>query len=494
MTKKALLEKYLKIYEPVIGLEVHAQLKTKSKLFCACPNEFGGKPNSHVCPVCLGLPGVLPVLNEEALNLSIKAALALNLEINLNSKFDRKQYFYPDLPKGYQISQYDKPIAEKGKIFLTEGKSVRIMRIHLEEDAGKLVHAGAERLYGSEYSLVDYNRAGTPLIEIVSEPDIYSAEQAKAYVQELRLILLYTGVCDGNLEEGSLRCDVNISLRKLGTEKLGTRAEIKNINSFRSIEKAIQYEIVRQAELLEEGQSVVQETRLWLEEKEETSPMRKKEDLNDYRYFPDPDLREVSLRKEKIELLKRELPVLPAEKRTVYREEYNLNKEEASILVADPERGRLFEEVLELTKNPKKSANWVSYVYAYLKENKKELSQTKVTVEKIAQIIRLIQEQVINESAAKEHLFPDIMETEESIEKLCTAKDLKQITDLDFIRKEIKQLLEEFPEQTQEFKIKEKQKKLLSFLMGKAIVKFKSKVSPQTIKEILEKTLDRESK
>jgi len=479
------LEKYLEVYEPIIGLEVHAQLKTKTKLFCSCPNEFGSQPNSNTCPVCLGLPGVLPVLNKEALNLAIKASIALNFKINLISKFDRKQYFYPDLPKNYQISQYDQPIAQKGKITLPDGTRINITRIHIEEDAGKLVHSGSDRLHGSDYSLVDYNRAGTPLIEIVSEPELRSAEQAKLYVQELRLILLYANVCDGNLEQGSLRCDVNISLRKIGTEKLGTRAEIKNINSFRSIQKAIEYEIVRQAELLNKNQRVVQETRLWEENKNCTISMRKKEDLDDYRYFPDPDLKEVVLSQEEIKIVGEQIPTLPAQKRIIYQEKYGLNSEETYALVENLERAELFERVLKLNKNPKKISTWLNLVYAYLKDQKLTLSQTKLTANKIAEIIELIEKKVINEGSAKKKLFPEIMETEDSIEQLCKQKDLEQITDLDFIKKQITKLLAEFPKQSQELKL-DPAGKVRSFFIGKALGKLKGKVSPQIISEILD--------
>ena len=331
-------------YQIVIGLEVHAQLKTKSKLFCACSTQFGKEPNANTCPVCLGYPGVLPVLNKQAVDYAIKAGLALGCQIDLNSKFDRKQYFYPDLPKGYQISQFDKPLCNHGKLNIGS-KEVRILRIHMEEDAGKLVHAGAERLHGSDYSLVDLNRASTPLVEIVSEPDIRSAEEAVLYVKELRKVLLYLDVCDGNMQEGSLRCDVNISLNKPG-EPFGTRAEIKNVNSFRSISRAIDYEYKRQSEIIDQGGTVVQETRLFDEHTGKTHSMRSKEDAHDYRYFPDPDLLPLILTQEKVDKINQTLPELPQQKKNRYVAQFSINPDSAEIITDDLATALFFEEVL----------------------------------------------------------------------------------------------------------------------------------------------------
>ncbi|HEY9885743.1 MAG TPA: Asp-tRNA(Asn)/Glu-tRNA(Gln) amidotransferase subunit GatB, partial [Vampirovibrionales bacterium] len=413
-------------YDLTIGLEVHAQLKTKTKLFCSCKNQFGGEPNANTCPVCLGLPGVLPVLNEKAVELATKASLALGCTVNERSKFDRKQYFYPDLPKGYQISQFDEPIAVNGKVVLPDGSTVRIHRLHMEEDAGKLVHAGAERLHGSSHSLVDINRAGTPLAEIVTEPDITSAEQAKLYVQELRLILLYCGVCDGNLEEGSMRCDVNISLKPKGSDKLGTRAEIKNVNSFRSIQRAIEYEIERQGEILESGGKIVQETRLWEENSGQTFSMRSKEEANDYRYFPEPDLMPLLVSAETIKETKESLPMLPAEKRKLYLDNYKLNEEEVYIFVEDLNRGEYFDECMKYANNAKKVAGWINGpIAAYLKEERLNYSDTKLSPARLAEILKLVEEGTISESSAKKDLIPDVFTSELSPAELCDKKGLK---------------------------------------------------------------------
>ncbi|MDX1920904.1 MAG: Asp-tRNA(Asn)/Glu-tRNA(Gln) amidotransferase subunit GatB [Candidatus Caenarcaniphilales bacterium] len=479
------LESCLEKYEPVIGLEVHAQLKTKTKLFCSCKNEFGGEPNTNVCPVCLGMPGVLPVLNQTALDYAIKASLALGCTVNPKSKFDRKQYFYPDLPKGYQISQYDQPLASNGKLLLQDGSTVRIHRLHMEEDAGKLVHAGAERLHGSTYSLADMNRAGTPLTEIVSEPDIRSAEQARLYVQELRLILIYCGVCDGNLEEGSMRCDINISLRPRGTEKFGTRAEIKNVNSFRSIGRAIEHEIERQAELLDAGQKIVQETRLWEENKGCTISMRSKEEANDYRYFPEPDLLPLVVSEEKINTTKSQIPLLPAQKRELYLNEFKLNEEEVFILVDDLERGLYFDECVKLKANPKKVASWLNGpIAAGLKEHEQNFMTSKFTPQKLYQVLELIEKGTISDSSARKDLLEDLFVTDLTPGEICEKKGLKQITDEGAISSEIKAIVDEFPEQFSE--LKSGKDKMKAFFVGQAMKKFKGKASPALVNKILD--------
>lgn len=478
-------------YEPVIGLEVHAQLRTDTKLFCSCSTRFGSEPNSNVCPVCTGYPGVLPVLNERALEYGIKAASALSCSVNLHSKFDRKQYFYPDLPKAYQISQYDEPLALSGKLELPDGSVVRIHRVHMEEDAGKLVHAGAERLHGSSYSLVDLNRAGTPLIEIVSEPDIRSSEQAKLYVQELRLLLIYCGVCDGNLEEGSLRCDINISLRPKGTEKFGTRAEIKNVNSFRAIQRAIEYEIERQAEILSSGGRIVQETRLWEEAKGKTVSMRSKEEANDYRYFPEPDLRPVLLTNEQINKIKEAIPVLPAQKREVYLNEYGLNTEEAYILIEDFERGCLFDKVLELA-GQKNSAKKLSslmngIIYSYLKENKIDIKETKITPERILELLKLLEDGIVTDNVVKKDLITELFNSDESLSEACKKKGLQQITDEKEIKDGVTEILNAFPTELSE--LRSGKDKLRAFFIGQIMKKFKGKASPAIVNKILEESL-----
>lgn len=474
-------------YEMVIGLEVHAQLKTNTKLFCQCANNFGDVPNANTCPVCMGLPGTLPVLNEQALDLAIKAGKALDCTVHTHSKFDRKQYFYPDLPKGYQISQFEEPIATGGKVTLPNGTVINLTRIHMEEDAGKLVHAGADRLHGSTHSCVDLNRAGTPLVEIVSEPDIRSSEDAKAYVQELRLILLYCDICDGNLEEGSLRCDVNISLRPKGTEKFGTRAEIKNVNSFRSIQRAIEYEFIRQEEILNNGGTVDQETRLWEENKGRTITMRSKEEANDYRYFPEPDLRSIDIEQDYINKIADTLPVLPQAKRDLYLNTYKLNQEESSILVEDLERGELFDKTLELyNKNPKKLAGIInSIVYSYLRENSLDISETKITIQRLAEAVELVDKGTITENVLKKELLEDLFTSDKSLTELCKEKGLEQINDPEAIKTEIVKLLSEnFADKFEEYKAGNP--KLRGFLVGQIMKHFKGKASGQVVNQILD--------
>jgi aspartyl-tRNA(Asn)/glutamyl-tRNA(Gln) amidotransferase subunit B len=479
------LEEYLSKYEPVIGLEVHAQLKTKTKLFCSCKTEFGSEANTNVCPVCLAMPGVLPVLNQEALNLAMKASLALGCTVQEVSKFDRKQYFYPDLPKGYQISQFNEPIALNGKLALPDGSTVRITRLHMEEDAGKLVHAGAERLHGSSYSLADMNRAGTPLAEIVSEPDIRTAEQAKLYVQELRLILIYCGVCDGNLEEGSMRCDINISLRKIGTEKFGTRAEIKNVNSFRSIVRAIEHEIERQGELLDSGEKVVQETRLWDENTGTTASMRSKEEANDYRYFPEPDLLPVLVSKQQIKTIEDTLPMLPSGKRSKYSQEFALNDEEVYIFVEDIERGQFFDKCVEQGAIPKKAASWINGpIAAGLKEREQTFLESKFNPGKLAQVLGLIEKGIISDSSARKDLLNDLFDTDEDPETICEKKGLKQINDEGAIAEGVKAILDEFPDQLAE--LRSGKDKMKAFFVGQAMKKFKGKASPGLVNQILD--------
>lgn len=362
-------------YEAVIGLETHCQLKTNSKIFCNCSTEFGTPPNTNVCPVCMGYPGVLPVLNQRVLEYAVKAGLALNCEIAAFSKFDRKQYFYPDLPKNYQISQYDLPIAQHGwlEIELVDAnnnpirKKIGITRLHMEEDAGKLVHAGSDRLSGSTYSLVDFNRTGVPLVEIVSEPDMRSGQEAAEYAQELRRILRYLDVSDGNMQEGSLRCDVNISVRQVGQQEFGTKVEIKNMNSFNAIQRAIEYEIERQIAALEAGERIVMETRLWEEGSQRTISMRSKEGSSDYRYFPEPDLVPIEVSAEQLEKWRNQLPELPAQKRHHYETQLDLSAYDARVLTDERQVAEYFEAAIAAQANPKQAANWImGDIAAYL--------------------------------------------------------------------------------------------------------------------------------
>ncbi len=475
-------------YQIVIGLEVHAQLSTKSKLFCSCSTKFGAEPNANTCPVCMGYPGVLPVLNGQAVEYAIKAGLALGCEIDLNSKFDRKQYFYPDLPKGYQISQYDKPICNHGKLNIGT-KDVRILRIHMEEDAGKLVHAGAERLHGSDYSLVDLNRASTPLIEIVSEPDIRSADEAVAYVKELRKILLYIGVCDGNMQEGSLRCDINISLNKPTDEKFGTRAEIKNVNSFRSISRAIEYEYKRQSEILDQGGTVVQETRLFDENTGKTHSMRSKEDAHDYRYFPEPDLLPLTLKQEQINEVKASLPELPQQKRTRYIAEFQIHEDTATTLTDELDTAMFFEEVLSKGANAVKTANWlVGPITAYLNENKLSIRETKLSATLLAEMITLIDKGTISDNIAKNDIINELLINGTSVAKLIEDKGLAQITDTSAIEAIVKQVIEANPKQVEQFKAGNA--KLQGFFVGQVMKQTQGKAAPALVNELIAKFLN----
>lgn len=474
-------------YQMVIGLEVHAQLKTQTKLFCRCSTEFGKAPNENTCPVCMGYPGVLPVLNKQAVEYALKTGLALDCQLEKESKFDRKQYFYPDLPKGYQISQFDKPIFEHGKLDIGS-KVVGITRIHMEEDAGKLVHAGAERLHGSSHSLVDLNRAGTPLVEIVSEPDIRSAEEAVAYVKELRKILLYLGVCDGNMQEGSLRCDINISLRESEDAPFGTRAEIKNVNSFRSISRAIEYEFKRQSKILDDGGEVVQETRLFEENSGKTHSMRSKEEAHDYRYFPEPDLVPLGIKDEEIKNAEDSLPELPQQKKTRYIEEFKLAEDTATTLTDELATAIFFEEVISKGADAKKAANWINgAIAAYLNENKKSLTETKLNSDLLAEMIKLIASGTISDNIAKNDIIIDLLENGTSVQKLIEQKGLAQITDTSEVEAMVQEVLDANPKQVEQFK--GGNEKIKGFFVGQIMKKTQGKASPQLVNEILGKLL-----
>ena len=437
-------------YEVVIGLEVHAQLKTKSKIFAPDSTEFGNEQNTQISPITLGMPGVLPVLNKECVNMGIKLGLALNCEIPERCKFDRKQYFYPDLPKGYQISQYDEPICLNGYIDI-KGKRIGITRAHLEEDAGKLVHVGSAGIAGSTYSLVDLNRAGTPLLEIVSEPDIRSSEEAKDYMEELRNIVRYIGVCDGNLEEGSMRCDANISIMPKGSKVFGTRAEIKNVNSFRALQRAIEYEIDRQIELVEDGEEVVQETRLWDDNAGETRSMRGKEDAHDYRYFPEPDLMPLSISREWVEEIRKSMPELPSQKRQRYMD-LGLSEYDASVIVEQMQSALFFDKVLELGANAKIAVNFMmGEIAAYLKEHHIEITDTKLTPENLAELVGLIEKDTISNNIGKQILI-EMIEEGTKASAIVEKKGLSQITDVDAIRKLVEEVVNNNPNQVEQYK------------------------------------------
>lgn len=468
-------------YEVVIGLEVHAQLKTKSKIFAPDKNEFGQEPNSLTSPITLGMPGVLPVLNKECVNMGILTGLALNCEIPSRCKFDRKQYFYPDLPKGYQISQYDEPICVNGHLDIN-GKRIGITRAHLEEDAGKLVHAGANGLAGSTYSLVDLNRAGTPLLEIVSEPDMRSSEEAKNYMEELRNIVRYIGVCDGNLEEGSMRCDANISIMPKGSKEFGTRAEIKNVNSFAALQRAIEYEIERQIEIVEEGGQVVQETRLWDDNARETRSMRGKEDAHDYRYFPEPDLMPLEISREWVEKIKSEMPELPSQKRARYQE-IGLSEYDASVIVEQMGLALFFDKVLELGANPKTAVNFImGEIAAFLKEDHIKITDTKLTPENLAELIALIEKGTISNNIGKQIIIEMLKDgTKASV--IVEKKGLSQISDEGAIKELVQKVVDAHPNEVEAYK--NGKTNLLGFFVGQIMKETKGRANPKTVNQLL---------
>ena len=469
-------------YEVVIGLEVHAQLKTKSKIFAPDKNEFGQEPNTLTSPITLGMPGVLPVLNKEVVNMGILTGLALNCEIPSRCKFDRKQYFYPDLPKGYQISQYDEPICINGYLDI-KGKRIGITRAHLEEDAGKLVHAGADGLAGSSYSLVDLNRAGTPLLEIVSEPDMRSSEEARNYMEELRNIVRYIGVCDGNLEEGSMRCDANISIMPKGSKEFGTRAEIKNVNSFSALQRAIEYEIDRQIDIVEEGGQVVQETRLWDDNSRETRSMRGKEDAHDYRYFPEPDLMPLEISREWVERIKESMPELPSQKRERYQG-LGLSEYDANVIVEQMGLALFFDKVLELGANPKTAVNFImGEIAAYLKEAKVEITETKLTPENLAELIGLIEKGTISNNIGKQILIEDMITNGEKASAIVERKGLSQISDEGAIKELVQKVIDAHPAEVEAYK--GGRTNLLGFFVGQVMKETKGRANPKTVNELI---------
>ncbi|MBQ2984446.1 MAG: Asp-tRNA(Asn)/Glu-tRNA(Gln) amidotransferase subunit GatB [Candidatus Gastranaerophilales bacterium] len=474
-------------YEMVIGLEVHAQLKTNTKIFAREGCEFGKNPNTETSTVTLGMPGVLPVLNKECVNMAILTGLALNSEIPNRCKFDRKQYFYPDLPKGYQISQYDEPICQGGWVQISN-KKVGVTRAHLEEDAGKLVHAGAAGLYGSSYSLVDLNRAGTPLLEIVSEPDMRSSQEAREYVENLRNILKYIGVCDGNLEEGSMRADCNISIRPIGQKEFGTRAEIKNVNSFRSLVRAIEYEFVRQAEILEDGGKVIQETRLWDDNAGITSSMRGKEDAHDYRYFPEPDLMPLEISREWVEKIRATMPELPAQKAQRYIDA-GLSEYDANVLVNQIEMAMYYDKLLEKGADAKTASNFLmGEVAAFLKEEKISIEESKLTVENFVKLLDLLKKGTISNNIAKA-LIVDILNTGKDAQALVEEKGLSVISDESSILPIIQKIIADNQEQVAAYK--GGKDKLFGFFVGQAMKETKGRANPQLLNKLLKEELDK---
>jgi len=478
-------------YEAVIGLEIHAEMLTKSKAFCACEASFGGEGNTKVCPVCMGMPGTLPVINKKMVELALKVALATNCNISRECKFDRKNYFYPDLPKGYQISQYDQPLSYNGTLEINLGEStkkIRITRVHIEEDTGKLIHAGAARLAGSAYSLVDINRAGVPLLEIVSEPDISSGEEARIYAEELRNIFLYTGVCDGKMEEGSMRCEANVSVRKKGEITLGTKVEIKNLNSFRSLEKSLDYEINRQTAILKAGGKIEQETRLWDETKNITGKMRGKESAHDYRYFPEPDLMPLKISDDWINEIKKFLPELPYDKRKRYIQELGLSVYDAAVMVANKELANFFENCLSVYEQPKIIANWImGDISSYLNDKKTEISKTFLTPLLLGELLLLQEKGTISGKIAKSLLF-EILETGESPESLVTKKGLTQINNEEILYPIIEKIIQVNPKQAEQ--IKQGNNKIMAFFVGQVMKETKGRANPEIVNKLLKTILE----
>ncbi|RXT04936.1 Asp-tRNA(Asn)/Glu-tRNA(Gln) amidotransferase subunit GatB [Ammoniphilus sp. CFH 90114] len=474
-------------YETVIGLEVHAELSTESKIFCGCPTEFGAPPNTHTCPICLGHPGVLPVLNKTALEYAIKASLALNCTINQESKFDRKNYFYPDSPKAYQISQYDQPVGENGWLDIEvngEIKRIGITRLHLEEDAGKLVHSD----YG-DASLVDFNRVGVPLVEIVSEPDIRTPEEARAYLEKLKSILQYCEVSDVKMEQGSLRCDANISLRPYGQEKLGTKAELKNMNSFRNVQRGLEYEQQRQAEILDQGGTVVQETLRWDDANARTITMRGKEEAHDYRYFPDPDLIKMNISSEWIEEIKSTIPELPDARMARYVQAYGLPATDASVLTASKEISNFFQAAVDTGADAKLVSNYImGDLMGYLNAAQLELKDVKITAVGLGEMVNLIQKGTISSKIAKT-VFKEMIETGKQPAQVVEEQGLVQISDEGAIAGIIAEVVANNPQSVEDFKAGKTQ--AIGFLVGQVMKATKGKANPGMVNKMLQDELNK---
>lgn len=473
------------VFEPVIGVEVHAQLQTRTKLFCGCPTSFGLPPNTQVCPVCLGLPGSLPVLNQRAVEMAVRTGLALNCELTLTNRFSRKNYFYPDLPKGYQISQFDLPICGPGWLEISvngKNKRVRICRAHLEEDAGKNVHNEQ-----GEGSHVDLNRAGTPLLEIVTEPDLYSSEEVDAYLKTLRDLLVYLNVCDGNMEQGSFRCEPNVSLRPQGQDTLGTKVELKNINSFRYAKDALNYEIIRQAELLGEGGAVQQETRLWDVNKGQTVVMRSKEAAHDYRYFSDPDLLPVTLDSQWIEELSHTIPELPSSRLRRFVRDYHLSEYDAAILTDSKGLADYFESCVTHFPHPKTVSNWMTgELLRELNASDTSPEASPVSPERLVELLQLVDSGTVSLKAARE-LFPELYSTGMTPEQLVKEKGLVQVSDEGQLNVIIEEVLAKHPAQVEQYR--GGKEAVLGFLVGQVMKASKGKANPGKVNELLKRSL-----
>ena len=477
-------------YETVIGLEVHVELKTATKIFCSCSTGFGEPANTQVCPVCLGLPGVLPVLNKQVLEYAVRAGVALNCEIAGFSKFDRKNYFYPDLPKAYQISQYDLPICKNGHLDINvDGvvKRIGITRVHMEEDAGKLMHCG-EAGQDPPYSLVDYNRTGVPLIEIVSAPDIRSAEEARAYIEMLKAIMEYIDVSDVRMEQGSLRCDANISLRPAGTGGLGVKTEIKNMNSFKALQRAIEYEVKRQKDILEKGDTVIQETRSWDEEKGITVSMRGKEDAHDYRYFPDPDLAPVVIDRAWVDRIRRNMPELPGARRERLVREMGLPEYDASVITGSKALAEYFDQVTTHYNEPKTVANWLMGEYLrLLNAHGMEVTDSRITPHDFASLLRLLAGGTISGKMAKE-VFTEMFETGQEPEAIVRIKGMAQISDENALAAVIEKVILSNPGPVRDYR--EGKEKALGFLVGQVMKETKGQANPGVLNKLLREKLD----
>lgn len=474
-------------YETVIGLEVHAQMLTRSKIFCGCSTTFGAEANTQICPVCAAFPGVLPVLNTELVQMAIKTGLAIQGHIREKSEFSRKNYFYPDLPAGYQISQFELPIIEHGELLITpeggEKKRIGITRIHMEVDAGKSLHEG---IHGASW--IDLNRTGTPLLEIVSEPEMRSSQEAGAYLKKLRAILRYLQVCDGNMEEGSLRCDANVSVRPYGQTQLGTRTELKNLNSIRNVMRAIDYEAARQVDLLESGKTVIQETRLWDANSNSTRPMRGKEEAHDYRYFPEPDLPPLVIQKHRIETMAAQMPELPDAKAQRFSTQFGLSDYDASVLTSSREMAIFFEQTVQAGANPKTAANWITVeLLGRLNRDSKEIDQSAVSPDHLGRLISLIQHNEISGKIAKQ-VFDIMFDTGEDPETIVRERGLKQVSDTGAIEAIIAKVLAENPVQVQQYR--EGKTKVIGFLVGQIMKASQGKANPATVNALLQEKLN----
>ncbi|MDD3553080.1 MAG: Asp-tRNA(Asn)/Glu-tRNA(Gln) amidotransferase subunit GatB [Deltaproteobacteria bacterium] len=472
-------------YEAVIGLEVHCQLQTFTKIFCGCSAQFGASPNTHVCPVCLGMPGVLPVLNRQVVEYAMRMALAVNCTINPMNRFARKHYFYPDLPKGYQISQYELPLAEHGWVDVEiDGKTRRIgiTRIHMEEDAGKLIHSATQPT-----SFVDLNRAGVPLIEIVSEPDIRSPEEAALYLKKIRELVRYLGISDGNMDEGSLRCDANISMRPVGEQRFGVKSELKNMNSFRHVQKALEYEIRRQTALLLDGKDVVQETRLWDPAKGVTISMRGKEEAHDYRYFPEPDLPPLQITVEWLEDVRASLPELPDVKKERFAQQYGIPVYDAGVLTASRELADYFEEAVRIFPQPKTVSNWIMVeLLRLLKADDREIQDCPVTPQGLAGLLKMLETGVISGKMAKDVLEQAYREAKDPVE-LVKAQGLSQVTDESILRDAVKKVIQANPSEVEKYRAGKTN--VLAFFVGQVMKETRGKANPKTVNELLREML-----